>query len=90
MMPKPVDVAKWMLEELGRERALYQEEIVWAIRQKFGESFIYENQNGNLAIAKDVLSEFRKLTEGSVVWVQSDRYWRFREDHDRTGRKQED
>jgi len=89
-MPSPSDVARWMLAELDRERALYQEDIVWAISQKFGESFTYENQNGNLAIAKEVLSEFRKLTGGSVVWVKGDRYWRFREDHDGKGRGQED
>jgi hypothetical protein len=89
-MPTPADVAKWMLAELDRDRALYQEDAVWTIRQTFGESFICENQNGNLAITKDVLSEFRKLTEGSVVWVKSDRYWRRREDHDGVGRNQED
>lgn len=88
-MPTPLDVAKWMLAELESTRILVQEEVVWRIQQKFGESFTYENQNGNLAIAKEVLSEFRKLTKDNVVWMRGERLWRFREGGDEPSRRQE-
>lgn len=41
-----------------------KKDIVWKIQERFGQEFIHENENGNLAIGKDVLKEFRKLTEG--------------------------
>ena len=48
------------------------------IASKFGNRFIYENDNGNLAIDKKVLAAFRKLTKESVVWERAGRYWRVR------------
>lgn len=83
------EVAKWMLVELKRAESLYQEQAVYDIGEKFGKRFTYENQNGNLAISKEVLAEFRKLTEDKVVWVRGDRMWRFRESYDSKGRGQE-
>lgn len=88
-MTTAADVAKWMMSELEKEGILDQESAVGDIEQKFGSAFVYENQNGNLAISKDVLSEFRKLTEDIVVWVRSDRCWRFREKYDDPGRRQD-
>jgi hypothetical protein len=35
---------------------------------------VYENENGNLAINRQVLKEFRKLTEKTVVWERGVRY----------------
>ena len=81
-MPNPKTIAKWMLEELTREETLYQEEVVNDIVSKFGEEFAYINNNGNLAIDKQVLLEFRILTEKTVVWERGERFWRFREDYD--------
>jgi hypothetical protein len=46
---------------------MYQETVVYEILDRFGEEFVYDNENGNLAIARPVLKEFRKLTEDSVV-----------------------
>jgi hypothetical protein len=80
--PSASDVARWMRDEIHRERELYQEEAAYHIQETFGEDFVYINENGNLAIDKAVLREFRKLTERSVVWVRSERYWRFRESYD--------
>lgn len=88
-MSVPIDVAKRMLEKLKTYRTLYQEDAVEDIQQNFGDAFVYENQNGDMAIAKEVLSEFRKMTEENVVRIQGERYWRFREAHDELGRKQE-
>lgn len=88
-MATVADVAKWMVAELEMENILYQETAVCDIEKKFGDAFVYENQNGNMAIAKDVLSEFRKLTEDDAVWVRGDKCWRFRDKHDDPGRRQD-
>jgi hypothetical protein len=88
MATTPDDVAKWMLSELQREKYLYQETVVYDIESKFGEDFIYNNDNGNPAIGKKVLSAFKKLTGDSVIWERGERLWRFRGEHDEPGRQQ--
>lgn len=55
---------------------LYQEVVVYKIKKHFGADFVYTNENGNLAIGKDVLKEFRKLTDGKVIWERSEKAWR--------------
>ena len=86
-MTTPAEVAKWMLEELRRSGELYQEDAVWEIQRKFGSEFVYENENGNLAISRQVLKEFKALTPG-VVWEPGERMWRKREEGDPEGRRQ--
>lgn len=70
------EVAEWMFEQFDGSGYLYQEDAVYEIEKKFGESFVYENDNGNPAIGRDVLKEFRKITEGKVVWERSEKAWR--------------
>lgn len=82
------DVAKWMVEELKREKFLYQETVVYDITSKFGNEFTYINDNGNLVIDRRVLREFRKLTEDWVVWEKSERLWRLRAAYDTFGKRQ--
>jgi hypothetical protein len=84
----PRDVAEWMVDELKREKFLNQEHLVFDIQSKFGNEFTYTKDNGNLAIDKRVLREFRKLTEDSVVWDRSERLWRMREKYDTPGKRQ--
>lgn len=72
------EVATWMIDEMGASRWLYQETIVRKMKQTWGSDYVYTNQNGNLAIAKTVLKEFRKLTEDSLVWERGERAWRLR------------
>ena len=48
----PEDVAQWMFAELQRVTYLYQEQAVFDIEQKFGEAFVYINENGNAAIVR--------------------------------------
>ncbi len=83
------EVAKWMLGQLQAQKYLYQEEVVADIADKFGDEFTYDNQNGNPAISRAVLAEFRKLTEKTVVWERGERCWRLREQFDEKGRGQE-
>lgn len=81
-------VAAWMVQTLEARGYLYQDEAV-EIRGKFGEAFTYDNDNGNLAINRNVLSTFRRLTGEDVVWDRGERTWRRRESHDVSGRQQD-
>jgi hypothetical protein len=81
----PREVAEFMLKRLTEDEVLYQNQVVYEIDEKFGADFVYINQNGNLGINKNVLSEFRKLTEGKVVWSRGQRFWRFIEDYEDPG-----
>jgi hypothetical protein len=87
--PSPESVARWMLAEVERDGELYQETAVYEIERKFGREFVYENENGNPAIGKDILKAFRKISEGSLIWERGGRFWRKRNEHDGPGRQQE-
>jgi hypothetical protein len=76
-----------MAEQVEDDGSLTQQEAADEILDKFGEDFVYENDNGNLAISKKVLKEFRKISEETVVWERSSRSWRKREDGDPPGRQ---
>lgn len=81
-------VAEWMLSQVMEQGYLYQQTAVWDIEKRFGEEFVYQNENGNQAIASNVLAAFRKLSEDSVVWERSGRNWRKRVARDEPGRRQ--
>jgi len=74
-------VGKWLYDEItqGSRSRVYQEKAVYEIKNKFGDNFVYYNENGNLAISKTVLKEFNKLKNqlsiGKIVWDRSDRAW---------------
>lgn len=82
------DVAKWMLEQIG-ERPLYQDKAAWEIKKRFGDAFVYSNENGNPAIAKPVLNKFRRISGDNVVWSRGDYCWRRRHPRDKPGRQQD-
>jgi hypothetical protein len=83
------DVAKFMAEQLKEKKYLYQEDIVWEIQNLFGEQFVYENENGNLAIDKTVLRHFRTLTP-DAIWEGGERMWRARERYDAPNKRGQD
>lgn len=70
------EVAEWMASHFEKQARLYQETVVYKIRSHFGKDFVYQNANGNLAISKKVLTEFRKITDGKIVWERGERAWR--------------
>lgn len=84
----PEQIAQWMLEQLEREKYLYQSVVVFDISEKFGDEFTTINENGNMAIRKDILTKFRKLTGDSVIWERGQKLWRNREQYDEPGRLQ--
>jgi hypothetical protein len=85
----PADVARWMRDELDRTGSLRQAEAAEGIEREFGPSFIYVNENGNPAIDKRVLREFRELTEDDVIWDRWEYQWRHRQPGDAPSRKQD-
>ncbi|MEY9884968.1 hypothetical protein [Bradyrhizobium sp. USDA 329] len=87
-MTTPSEVAQFMLDELKRVSFLYQEQVVHDIQQKFGDDFVYLNENGNYAISKKVLTVFRQLAP-DVVWERGERMWRERTAYDTDGRQQD-
>jgi hypothetical protein len=84
------EVADWMLAKITKDKEVYQEDVVYEIEKKFGREFVYENESGNIAIGKNVLKEFRKLTEDIVVWERGARFWRMRVKSDPLGKRQAD
>ena len=82
-----IDAAKWMLSELVRSGCLYQDDVVDYLVKAKADPLLRENADGNLAVGRQVLSEFLSLTETTVVWVQPERYWRWRVPEDEPGRE---
>ena len=82
--------AQWMLTQVPENGELWQMDAADRIASDFDEGLTYINDNGNLAIGKEVLAAFRKLSEGTVVWERGPRFWRRREESDPTGRRQID
>lgn len=78
-------IAEWMVSQLGPSW-LRQQSAARMIRTQLGEEHVYKNKNRNWAINPDILEEFRKLTEGQVVWSRSKQAWRKRRDGDGPGR----
>ena len=81
------DVAEWLNGFVDQNGAIKQSEAVAAIERLHGSQFTYVNQNGNRAIDRRVLQEFRRLTSGRVVWDRSLRGWRLRGPSDPAGRR---
>jgi len=80
-------VANWMLAELEKHGCIYQDDVVDYLVKAKMENLLRENSDGNLAVGREVLEAFRKLTESTVVWVKPDFYWRFRVAEDEPGRE---
>jgi len=75
------DAADWMLVELSAKGELHQSDVVIELEKRCPD-LIYENELGNQAIDRRVLREFRRLTEGTVVWVRDEFYWRIKQEGD--------
>lgn len=76
-----------MMAEIQREGCLYQDDVVDFLVKNEAENLLKENSEGSLVIGTTLLNSFKRLTETTVVWVKSDRYWRFRVDEDEPGRE---
>lgn len=83
------DAAAWMSEEVERQGYLHQGVAAHHIRDYFGERFTYPNENGNLAISRDVLRAFLRLTHRTAVWEWREFRWRLRRPGDSPTRRVE-
>lgn len=83
----PNRVATWMLAQIKREGCVYQDDVVDHLVKAAQEDLLTENADGNQVVGRAVLAVFRKLTDTTVVWVKSDRYWRWRVAEDEDGRE---
>lgn len=77
-----------MQSRIQEHGELYQDDAAAKIESRFGNDFIDINESGNSAITKAVLKVFRRLTETTVVWDRSQRYWRTRQPGDDPQRQQ--
>ena len=92
-MTKPVaspeEVAAWMRARFDAgDGYLEQDDAAAGIEDTFGAPHIYERDNGNVAISKEVLAAF-KVISGDAVWDRSARAWRKRSSGDGKGRQAE-
>ena len=77
----------WMLNQLQKDRCLYQDDVVDYLVKSKSEGLLVENADGNLALSRPILSLFLKHTAEDVVWVKPQRYWRYRVSEDDPGRE---
>ena len=81
------DIAQWMRREFERSDCLVQCRAAYQIIDMFGEEYVYQNENHNWAIRKEILEEFRRLTPNGVVWSRSEQLWRKRREYDPPGKR---
>ncbi|EJB02897.1 hypothetical protein Rleg9DRAFT_1711 [Rhizobium leguminosarum bv. trifolii WSM597] len=86
-MSNAESAANWMADALRKDGTLYQDVAVTHLEAEFGLSVVTTNASGNLAVKRQVLDIFNKLTP-DAVWIRSGRYWRAREEFDLPGRQQ--
>lgn len=67
--------AAWMFEELRTHGVLDQFDAAHQIEKRFGSDVVYINDNGNSAIAKKVLTRFKKLHGGAAEWWNGEKRW---------------
>ncbi len=70
------EVAEWLVDEITENEVVYQRAAIRAIAEQFGEQFLYQNDNGHIAIARPVLAEFRKIKEDAIQWNNGEHSWR--------------
>ena len=95
------DVAEWMKAEVDKRGELLQTDAATHIERHFGGDFVEQSIGGGrgirigfaysvgLVIRKDVLRQFRKITDKTVVWDRTLRLWRRRRPKDAPSRRQD-
>jgi len=76
-----------MVEQL-KDLEWLDQDYVASHLEEYASDLTYTNDNGNIGIDKRVLKEFNDLTP-DVVWSRGSRQWRYREDHDEPGKRQQ-
>jgi hypothetical protein len=81
-------VALWMLAAIEQHGELSQNNAYYLINKQFGIGFTTVSSSGSPSIKASVLTEFKKITEDTIVWERGDKKWRKREFYDAPGRDQ--
>ncbi len=76
-----------MMSTLYNDGCLHQQDVVDYLVKEGNEHHLKENADGNLALSTKLINKFRIDSGDSVVWVKSDKYWRFRVNEDEDGRE---
>lgn len=74
-----------MVGELEGRRELCQSDAVHYVGTHWPDC-VRAGRSGAIVFTEATLREFRKLTDGTVVWVTAYKYWRKREAYDAPGR----
>ncbi|MBO7745695.1 hypothetical protein I8J29_15900 [Paenibacillus sp. MWE-103] len=69
------EIARWMLAELEASGRLEQDRAVAHILSRYGDSYLYRHENGNVSIDKDVKKRFKKLHGGRAAWERDGFFW---------------
>ena len=83
----PQQAAEWMLHQFEAKRFLYQEEAASHLLNLHDERLAYYDKSGNICVAKEVLTVFRKLAS-DAVYERAEKFWRDRLPTDQPGRQQ--
>ena len=68
-------IAEWMVGEIENRGMLRQEDAIAYVREKFGESYVFINEHGNVSLEKEVKKAFRKQHRGRVAWDRDGFFW---------------
>src|SRR5438045_8096186 len=69
------EVAQFLLNQIVERGSYTQREFVDDVRERFGEHFIYINENKNLAVNGRVYTAFRKMHNRRIRWDPSGFLW---------------
>src|SRR5829696_9688294 len=72
----PAEIAAYLMQQLEEHGIVYQREFVEDVEERFGERFVYINENGNPAVARSVYTAFAKLKAEHPREIEWDR-WSF-------------
>jgi hypothetical protein len=64
-----------MAEQLRQQGMLPQFYAAEAIRRRFGDGFVYEDERGFTAVREDVVREFLRAAGGAARWDPRRRFW---------------
>ncbi|MDN4600741.1 hypothetical protein P5G61_05850 [Paenibacillus sp. F6_3S_P_1C] len=73
---KKKEIAQWLYDKILEEQVVFQYDAVREVEKKFGEKYIYVNDNGNKAIDKKITSAFRDINKDNLIeWDRYDFKW---------------
>jgi hypothetical protein len=71
------EVAEFMLKSMRDYNYYYvpYREVLWAVKQQFGDDWIVENRRGRENLHPQVTAAFRKVNKGEFEWQAPRQRW---------------